>query len=294
MQRFFIMLGKLFLLTLFVQGIAYADNKDIVAKIGDKTITSADLNRIISYTDPEKQKTINSNPQLKEKILRQFVQSIVISGLARKEGFDKRTEIKEFLDFYNNTYIANEFIKTEIPNKVSIPEEDIIKYYDTHLEEFKVPETVRASHILVRVDQYASESDKQKAKEKAEGILQRLKSGEDFAKVASEVSDDPSTKSKGGDLGLFPRGMMVKSFEDAAFSLSPGTISGIVETQHGYHIIKTSERRPSYTVSYDDAKALIRQNLGQKLLKSKSAEFIDQALKDAGVEIYPEVINGKN
>jgi peptidyl-prolyl cis-trans isomerase C len=294
MQRFFIMLGRLFLLTLFVQGIAYADNRDVVAKIGDKTITLSDLNRIISYTDPEKQKTINSNPQLKEKILRQFVQSIVISGLARKEGFDKRTEIKEFLDFYTNTYIANEFIKTEIPNKVSIPEEDIIKYYDTHLEEFNVPETVRASHILVRVDQFASDSDKQKAKQKAEDILQRLKSGEDFAKVATEVSDDPSTKSKGGDLGLFPRGMMVKSFEDTAFSLKPGTISGIVETQHGYHIIKTSERRPSYTVSYDDAKALIRQNLGQNQLKSKSAEFIDKALKDAGVEIYPELISGKN
>ena len=202
--------------------------------------------------------------------------------------------IKEFLDFYTNTYIANEFIKKEIPNKISFPEEDIIKYYDSHLEELRVSETVRASHILVRVDQNASENDKQKAKQKAEDILQRLASGEDFAKVATEVSDDPSTNSKGGDLGFFPKGMMVKSFEDVAFALKPGTMSGIVETQYGYHIIKTTEKRPSYTASYDNVKARIRKYLLQNQSKSKTSEFIDKALKDAGVEIYPEIIKGKN
>jgi peptidyl-prolyl cis-trans isomerase C len=294
MHRFFTIIGSLFLLALFVQGTATAEDKDVVAKIGDKTITLFDLDKIISYADPDKQKTINSNPQMKEKILRQFVQSIVISGLARKEGFDNRPEIKEFLDFYTNTYIANEFIKKEIPNKINVPEEDIIKYYDSHFEEFKVPETVRASHILVRVDQNASENDKLKAKQKAEDIFQRLTSGEDFAKVATEVSDDPSTNSKGGDLGFFPKGMMVKSFEDMAFALKPGTISSVVGTQYGYHIIKTVEKRPSYIASYDNVKARIRQDLLQRQLKSKTSEFLDKALKDAGVEIYPKMITGTN
>jgi peptidyl-prolyl cis-trans isomerase C len=294
MHRFFTIIGSLLLLTLFVQGIANADNKDVVAKIGDKTITLSDLNKIISYTAPDKQKDINSNPQLKETILRQYVQSIVIYNLAKKEGFDNKPEIKEYLDFYTNTYVANEFMKKGIVEKITFPEEDIIKYYDSHLEEFKVPETVMASHILVRVDQNASENDKKKAKQKAEDIFQRLASGEDFAKVATEVSDDPSTNSKGGDLGFFPKGMMVKSFEDVAFALKPGTMSGIVETQYGYHIIKTKEKRPSYTESYDDVKVRIRQYLLQHQLKSKISEFVDKALKDAGVEIYPELITGKN
>ena len=100
MHRFFTIIGSLFLLSLFVQGTATADDKDVVAKIGDKTITLFDLDKLIGYADPDKQKTINSSPQMKENLLRQFVQSIVISGLARKEGFDNRPEIKEFLDFY--------------------------------------------------------------------------------------------------------------------------------------------------------------------------------------------------
>jgi peptidyl-prolyl cis-trans isomerase C len=292
MRRFFGIIGCLLLLTVLVHGNATAENDSVVAKIGDKKITLADLNKIIGYADPEKQKIIHGNPQLKESILKQYVQSIVLSDLARKDGFDKRPEIKDSLSFYSDTYIANEFVKKELAGEMALSDEEKIKYYDGHLEEFKLPDMVRARHILVRVDNNSTEDDRKKAKQKAEDILRRIADGEDFAKVAAEVSDDPSTKANGGDTGFFPKGRMVKSFEDAAFSLNPGAVSSVVETQYGYHIIKTEEKKAAYTESYDSVKERIHQKLLQDKSKIKVTEFIDKSLKDAGAEIYPEVITG--
>ncbi len=87
------------------------------------------------------------------------------------------------------------------------------------------------------------ELDPQKTRAQAEDILKRVRAGEDFAKLAKEFSSDPGSKANGGDLGWFGKGQMVKPFEDAAFALKPGEVSGIVESQFGYHIIKLDERR---------------------------------------------------
>jgi len=89
------------------------------------------------------------------------------------------------------------------------------------------------------------ELDSKASRAKIEGLLARVRAGEDFAKLADEFTEDPSGKGKGGDLGWFGRGMMVKPFEDAAFALKPGEVSGVVESQFGFHIIKLEERRPA-------------------------------------------------
>ncbi len=105
-------------------------------------------------------------------------------------------------------------------------------------------EQVHAAHILVSVAQDASAEDKAAARAKIDAALQEIKDGKDFAEVAKAVSDD-STAGAGGDLGWFGRGRMVKEFEDVAFSLEPGQVSDVVETQFGYHIIKVLEKDPA-------------------------------------------------
>src|SRR5687768_12636740 len=114
---------------------------------------------------------------------------------------------------------------------------DAKDFYDKNQDRFKEGEQVRASHILVRVDEKADAAAKQKARAKIDSVLKKAKAGGDFAKLAQENSDDGSA-AQGGDLDYFTKGQMVAAFDKVAFELKPGQISDVVTTQFGYHIIK--------------------------------------------------------
>jgi peptidyl-prolyl cis-trans isomerase C len=277
---------------MFIQANVFAQDNAVVAKIGERKITLADFKRVTDYFDEERQKMLETNPQLKETVLRQFIQSMVISDLAKQKGFDRVPEIKEQLQFFSDNFLANEYLKREIAQKITVSEDELKSYYDSHKDEFKTQDMVKARHILVRVDNSASDDEKKKAKEKTELYLKKIKDGEDFAKLASDFSDDPGSKAKGGDLGFFPRGRMVKPFDDAAFSLKPGETSGIVETQFGFHIIKVEDRKDSSVESFDVVKERLKQKLSQDRTRKELTDFIDKAMKDSKTEIYPDVLTG--
>jgi peptidyl-prolyl cis-trans isomerase C len=134
--------------------------------------------------------------------------------------------------------------------------------YKVNPKNFEAPEEVEASHILIRFG-----DDKEAAKTKAEAILAELKNGADFATVAKEKSEDPGSGAKGGDLGRFGRGRMVKPFEDAAFALKkPGELSGLVESQFGYHILKLKKHDMVRVRAYADVKDELIKNLQQKAI----------------------------
>jgi peptidyl-prolyl cis-trans isomerase C len=292
MRKYLGIVVSLLLVMVSIHGNVSAKDDDVVAKIGDRKITLSEFNKIIGYLDSEKQKLVEKTPQFKENLLQQYIQGIVISNLAKKEGFDKNPQLNEQLELIKDNYIAIEYLKKEVTNKVEVSEEDMKAYYESHKDEFNMPEMVRARHILIKTDPSASDNDNKKAREKAEDILKQIKAGEDFAKLASDLSDDPGSKTKGGDLGFFPKGIMVKSFEDVAFSLKPGEVSGIVETQFGYHIIKVEEKKEAGMEPFDTAKEKIKQKLLPEPTKIKVKEFIDKAMKDANIEIHPEILMG--
>lgn len=278
-----------FSISLGVYGNALAQD-DVLAKIGDREITIADLNKTIGYLDMQKQQMIEQNPQLKEQLLRQLVQSIVITDMAKKAGYDKKADIIERLQFLTDNYLATEYLKREVVNNITISEDDMKSYYDSHKDDFKTPEMVQVRHILISVDAGASDDEKKKARKKVEDILNKINSGEDFAKLASEFSDDTMTKPKGGDLGFIPRGRLVKSFEDVAFTLKPGEVSEIVETPFGYHIIKVDEKKDAGVESYDAVKDTLEQKLLQERMQTAVSEFIEKALKDADVKFHTELL----
>ena len=291
MRKCLWILGSFFLM-MFIQANVFAQDNAVVAKIGERKITLSDFNRVTDYFDAERQKMLETNPQLKETVLRQFIQSIVISDLAKQKGFDRNPAIKEQLQFFSDNFLANEYLKQEIAQKVTVSDDELKSYYDSHKDEFKTQDMVKARHILVRVDNSASDDEKKKAKERTELYLKKIKDGEDFAKLASDFSDDPGSKAKGGDLDFFPRGRMVKPFEDAAFSLKPGQTSGIVETQFGFHIIKVEDRKDSSVESFDVVKERLKQKLSQDRTRKELTDFIDKAMKDSKTEIYPDVLTG--
>lgn len=273
------------LIVILSGSVASASEDTLLAKIGDRKITMSDFNRMISYYDADKQKALEQTPIFKATILQRIVQTIVLSKMAHDKGFDKRPDIKEQINLLSNDFLASQYLTKEIVDKIKVTEDDMKLYYKTRQDELKTPETVRARHILIMADKSASEDVKKKAREKAESILKKASAGEDFAKLASESSDDSKSRAKGGDLGFFSKGRMVPEFEKAAFALKPGEVSGIVETQFGFHIIKVEEKKESVLEPYDKIKDKVREKVFNDFKKARVDEFVNKAMKDAGVEL---------
>jgi peptidyl-prolyl cis-trans isomerase C len=179
----------------------------------------------------------------------------------------------------------DELLKTKVVKDIQVTEEEAKKYYDEHTDQFKQAEQVKASHILIKVAPDASDEKKAEAKKKIEEVQEKLKGGEDFAAVAAEYSEGPS-KSQGGELPYFKRGQMVKPFEDAAFSMEVGQLSGIVETQFGYHIIKVDEKKPETTPSFSDEKDKIEQFLKQQKTREKIEAYLEVLRKKAKIDKF--------
>lgn len=160
----------------------------------------------------------------------------------------------------------------------------IREFYDQHPERYRQPERVRARHILLRVPPDASEEQTAEIRARAEAALARVQGGEDFAAVASELSEDPGSKAQGGDLGFFARGQMVPAFEAEAFGLEPGQTSGIVKTDFGFHVIRVEERKPAEERSFDDAargiaEELVRTERGREQVAAQAAA-LEEAVRD--------------
>jgi peptidyl-prolyl cis-trans isomerase C len=164
-----------------------------------------------------------------------------------------------------------------------VTDADVKAYYDENTQQFQQPERVKASHILLKAESSASEATKELAREEAESLVGQLGQGADFAALAREHSACPSSQ-KGGDLGFFQRGQMVKPFEDAAFALGVGEVSGIVETQFGYHIIKVTDREEGRTVPFDEAVDNIRAMLEGQRKQEAMKTYTDQLRAAADIQ----------
>lgn len=177
----------------------------------------------------------------------------------------------------------NELVKTQIADKIKITEEESQEFYDTHPELFKQAEQVKASHILVKVQQEDDAEKKTAARKKIEKVQAQLKKGGDFATLARENSEGPSA-SKGGDLGYFKRGSMVKPFEDAAFALEVNQVSDVVETMFGYHLIKVFDKKPEQTLAYAEVKGELQEHLKQQKLKLEVDSYLDGLKNNATIQ----------
>lgn len=243
----------------------------IIERIMDEKIKQAGIN----VTDKD------ADVKLKEIAAQQGTTIETLKGMMQAQGQDfnqVKEQIKKGLQY-------EKFMDTQWAGKIDVNEAEAKEYYEQNKKQSETPEQVRASHILIMTAPSASDEDKAKAKATAEDLLKQVKAGADFAELAKEHSGCPSS-SKGGDLGLFDKGKMVKPFEDAAFALQPGQISDVVETQFGYHIIKVTEKKEAGTTPFDEVKDKIMNMLKQK----KQGEFYKkyvETLKDEAKIVYP-------
>ena len=157
--------------------------------------------------------------------------------------------------------------------QVSLSDAEIKTWYEGHKDRYRQPEERRASHILLMADASAPEADKAKARSKAEEVLKEVqKSPARFGELAKQHSQDPGSADKGGDLGFFGRGMMVKAFEETVFKQKEGEISGIVQSEFGYHIIKLTGIKAGKQRSVEEARAEIESELKRQAASRKFAE----------------------
>jgi len=168
------------------------------------------------------------------------------------------------------------FRPQDFRNQVKITPDEIKTYYAEHPEEFEVPQTVEARHILIRVAPDADPQTVEAARQRALEVRAKALAGEDFAALAQQYSDGPS-KDKGGDLGTFGRGTMVKPFEDAAFALGAGEISEPVRTDFGWHIIKVEKQNPARMPSLDEVGDRIRDQLTERRARALALEAAEGA-----------------
>ncbi|WP_022851863.1 SurA N-terminal domain-containing protein [Limisalsivibrio acetivorans] len=178
-----------------------------------------------------------------------------------------------------------EFDPTDFKSEVEITNEEIETYYIKNKDQFYQPEKVQARHILFLIEDWNDKENVEKNLEKANRVLKELEEGAEFAELAKKYSADSSAQN-GGDLGYFTRGQMVPEFEEAAFNLEPGEVSGIVKTMYGYHIIKVEDKVEEYDPTLDEVKGIIAKSLESDKLLSK--------FKDRVFEIYTEVVKASN
>jgi peptidyl-prolyl cis-trans isomerase D len=181
-----------------------------------------------------------------------------------------------------------EYVKLSKDNLLAnaeVRKEDVRKYYDEHQNDFGTPEERQAAHILITVPGAAPQAERDAAKAKAENLLQQVRvKPASFAELAKQNSQDPGSAANGGDLGFFGRGMMVKPFEDVAFGLKAGEISGVVQSDFGYHIIKLIAIKPSRLMPFEEA----REGIANKLRQQKAVDMFAELAEKFSNTVYEQ------
>lgn len=164
-----------------------------------------------------------------------------------------------------------------VKRSISVSEDDLRRHYDANASRYTQAEERRASHILIASDSAQAAGERQKARARAEALLEDLRRAPArFAEIARKESQDPGSAPQGGDLDYFSRGAMVKPFEDAVFAMNVGEISPVVETDFGYHIIRLDALRGGQKRPFDSAKAEIEAEVRTQLAQGRFAEAAEQ------------------
>jgi len=212
-----------------------------------------------------------------------------------KNELNKRHISEEILRFrLERNSSVQQYVERQFAAKTEVSDNDLVVYYESHLDLFKQPFQVRASHIMVRSDASWEASKKEGARRKIEQILKDLKKGQDFGALAREQSDGP-TRTNSGDLGYIRSGQLEKRLENAIFALKPGETTDIIETDNGLHLFKVTDKKPETVLAYEIVKEKIRQFLREEKSKQQADLLARKLREKADIEILlkEEVVSAK-
>jgi len=253
----------------------YAQDKDpLVAKVNGVEVHQSDL----TVAEEEAGQLPPMSPEAKQDYLVQFVADmILVSKAAEDKKFGDTPEFKRKVEFARKKLLMEGLLQSI--GKDALTDEAMHKVYDEAVKQIGDEKEVHARHILFRAAAGDEKASKE-AEEKLKAVIARLKKGEDFAKVAGEVTEDPSGKANGGDLGYFSKDQMVPEFSEAAFKLEQGQLSEPVKTQFGWHVIKVEDKRVKPAPKFEEVKPQIENFVVRKA----QAELVTKLRADAKIE----------
>ena len=224
-----------------------------------------------------------------------FKNQVSVDEEAVRDYFDKHRENYRLADKRNILYVR--FVPRDYLAEVEVTDQEIEEFYQLHQDNYREPKKVHARHILFRISEKAKTAEIQEILDRAKKVLNLARKGDNFAELARKYSED-STAAKGGDLGYFKSGDMVKPFADSAFSLKKGEISDLVRTRFGIHIIKVEDITEESVQPLAQVKETVRQSLkeerGREIALQRADSFIDlsralddlqKAAAEAGLEV---------
>jgi len=243
--------------------------KDVIAVIGKYTLTKEKYRIIKEYM--QEKYDVKLDPEQEQEFLEYLINRKLMALEAREKGYAEKTDVKIKYEWDFDDIVSHDFYKDNIEAKSKVTASDARDYYNKNKSDFV---EVKAQHILI------------KNKDLAKSIYKKIIGGESFDDLAKKYSEDEVTKSSGGNLGYFTKGMMVKEFEDAAFALGKDQVSEPIKTIYGYHIIKVLDKRQ---ISFEESKDKIINMVQNKKLKNKFDSVLNELKSKYKVLINEDV-----
>ncbi|MCM3586202.1 peptidylprolyl isomerase [Mesobacillus maritimus] len=283
------LIGIAALIGTFFIGIVYA-NKEVVATVGEVEITETEFyDYLVSLYGRNALSTLIDNKLIE---IEADKEDIKIESEKIEEEYQVYAETyggeEALQSVLNQSGMTKQDLETEIETylkleellkpRIEITDEELKTYFDENKESFNQEEEVQASHILVEDE------------ETAKKVADKLADGEDFAEMAKEYSTDTASAENGGDLGFFAKGTMVEAFEEKAFAMKVGTISEPVETEHGFHIIKVTDKKEAKEAVFEDHKDEVYEIIMNEKIQSEYGAWLSEMKEEYSIKNSLETV----
>lgn len=259
--------------------------KEVIASL-DQQVLDQKVTQALLLKEGEKIQIPDMDKQIDQRLQQlksQFKDQAEFENRLKQVGFSEEKIRKDIRD----QIIINEVFKKNIAEPQEPTKDEIEKFYKENPKSFAQPKLVKASHVLVKVEQNATSQEKAEKKKKIEKARARVVKGEDFGKVAKEVSDDPGSASRGGSLGeFFPEGRMVPEFDKMAFNSKVKEISPVFETTYGFHFLRVDEIKQPREVPLAEASPMIAKYLKDKQRKVVAENYLAKLKADADIKYF--------
>ena len=274
-MRFLIKLLMLVLIIAFVFGCSQTKD-EVIVKAGSSKLTKKELQEDLKSLPPQT-KAFLASPEGINRLKDELIKREVLYEEARKKGIEKSEDFKKRMEEFKKITLINMLLEQEIKNMQNVTENEAKEYYEKHKDEFIKPTEVRVSQIVVK-----NEDDAKK-------VYERINKGEDFGKIAKEVSIDEKTKASEGDMGFFKKGQLNQQIENVVFNLRKGQVSMPLTNQKGISIFKVTDVKGT-PIDFESIKLQLIEQLKAKKQQDWFNSYIEDLKKKYKVEVNDKAL----